>query len=278
MASQEFEVTFLPVGKDGIVNPSDVEKAITKNTILISVMHANNEVGTVQPISEIGAIAKERSVLFHTDAVQTFGHLEIDVEKMGIDLLSLSAHKLYGPKGAGALYIRKETPIVPFLHGGAQEKGRRSSTLNVPGIVGLGKAAEIAQKEMKNEHARILNLRNRLHDNILQKIEGAHLNGHPDKRLPNNLNISFESVEGEALLMNLDLEGISSSSGSACSSGSTEPSHVLTALWLSPELSRGSLRLTLGRFTTEEEVDRVAEVLARTVAHLRSLSPFGKGT
>ena len=276
MASQGFEVTFLPVDKDGIVDPSHIKKAITKKTILISVMHANNEVGTVQPISEMGSIAKERSVLFHTDAVQTFGHLKIDVEKMGIDLLSLSAHKLYGPKGTGALYIRKGTPIVPYMHGGAQERGMRASTHNVAGIVGLGKAAEIADEEMEAEQERIQNLRNRLLDNIHQKIEGIHLNGHRHKRLPNNLNISFENVEGEAILMNLDLEGIAASSGSACSSGSTEPSHVLLALGLSPELARGSLRLTLGKFTTEEEIDRVADVLARTLNHLRSLSPFGK--
>lgn len=275
LISQGFDVTFLPVGKDGIVDPSDIEKAITKKTILISVMHANNEVGSIQPISEIGHIARTNSILFHTDAVQTCGHLEIDVEKMGIDLLSLSSHKFYGPKGVGALYLRRGTPFVPFIHGGAQEAGRRSSTHNVPGIVGLGKAAQIAQKEMETEHTRILNLRNRLHDNIQKRNDGIHLNGHPTKRLPNNLNISIENVEGEALLMNLDLEGIATSSGSACSSDSTEPSHVLTALGLSPELARGSLRLTLGKYTTEEEVDRVSEVLTEAVSHLRSLSPLG---
>ena len=273
MISQGFDVTFLPVSKDGIVDPSDIEKAITTKTILISVMHANNEIGSIQPISDIGDIAKKNSILFHTDAVQTCGHLEIDVEKMGIDLLSLSSHKFYGPKGVGALYLRRGTPFVPFIHGGAQEAGRRSSTLNVPGIVGLGRAAQIAQKEMETENTRILNLRNRLFDNIQKRNEGIHLNGHPTKRLPNNLNISIENVEGEALLMNLDLEGIAASSGSACGSDSKEPSHVLTALDLSPELTRGSLRLTLGRYTTEEEVDRVSGVLTEAVSHLRSLSP-----
>jgi cysteine desulfurase len=273
MISQGFDVTFLPVSKDGIVDPSDIEKAITTKTILISVMHANNEIGSIQPISDIGNIAKKNSILFHTDAVQTCGHLQIDVEKMGIDLLSLSSHKFYGPKGVGALYLRRGTPFVPFIHGGAQEAGRRSSTLNVPGIVGLGRAAQIAQKEMETENTRILNLRNRLFDNIQKRNEGIHLNGHPTKRLPNNLNISIENVEGEALLMNLDLEGIAASSGSACGSDSKEPSHVLTALDLSPELTRGSLRLTLGRYTTEEEVDRVSGVLTEAVSHLRSLSP-----
>ena len=274
MASQGFEVTFLPVGKDGIVDPSDVSKAITSKTILISIMHANNEIGSLQPITEIGSIAKEKSILFHTDGVQTFGHLRIDVEKMGIDLLSLSAHKLCGPKGVGALYIRKETPFVSFMHGGGQENGRRSSTHNVPGIVGLGKAAEIARVLMKTEHKKIENLRNRLLENILNRIEGVHLNGHPEKRLPNNINLSIEHVEGEALLMNLDLEGIAASSGSACSSGSTDTSHVLTAIGLSPDLAKGSLRLTLGRFTTEEEVEYTSEALVRVVNHLRSLSSF----
>jgi cysteine desulfurase len=277
MVSQGFNVTFLPVGKEGIVDPSDVDKAIRKDTILISIMHANNEIGTLQPISEIGAIAQEKSILFHTDAVQTFGHIEIDVKAMGVDLLSLSAHKVYGPKGVGALYIKKGTPLIPLLHGGGQEKGRRSSTYHVTGIVGLGKAAEIARKEMNEEKKDIVHLRDRLLDHIQQQIDGVFLNGHRKLRLPNNLNISIEHVEGEAVLMSLDMEGIAVSSGSACSSGSTVPSHVLTALGLSPELARGSLRLTLGKFTHEKDVDYVANVLQKTVYHLRSLSPFGRG-
>jgi len=276
MKSQGFDVTFIPVGQDGIINPTDIEKAITQKTILISVMHANNEVGTIQPISEIGAIARKRSIIFHTDAVQTCGHIKIGPEKMNIDLLSLSAHKFYGPKGVGALYIRKGIPFLPFMHGGGQEGGRRSSTHNVPGIVGLGKAAEIAWQEMKTEYERISQLRDRLLDRILQQIEDVHLNGDRKKRLPNNINISVEHVEGEALLMNLDLEGIAVSTGSACSAGSQEPSHVLKALRLSREFARGSLRLTLGRFTTEEEVDRVSDVLTSAVKHLRSLSSFRK--
>ena len=276
MKSQGFDVTFIPVGKDGIVDPADIEKAITKKTILISVMHANNEVGTIQPIAEIGAIARTKSIIFHTDAVQTCGHIKINPEGMGIDLLSLSAHKFYGPKGVGALYIRKGTPLLPFMHGGGQEGGRRSSTHNVPGIVGLGKAAEIAKQEMETEYKRIAHLRDKLLDQIFQQIEDVHLNGDREKRLPNNINISVEHVEGEALLMNLDLEGIAASTGSACSAGSQEPSHVLTALGLSRDLARGSLRLTLGRFTTEEEVDRVSDAFVKAVKHLRSLSSFAK--
>ena len=276
MASQNFDVTTLPVGKDGLVNISDIERAITEKTILISIQHANNEIGTIQPISEISTLAKQRSILFHTDAVQTCGHLKIDVEKMGIDLLALSAHKFNGPKGVGALFIRKGTPFIPFMDGGSQELGRRGSTHNVTGIVGLGKAAEIAREKMDEEHERISNMRNRLLNHILENAKAVTLNGHPEKRLPNNINLSIANVEGEALLMNLDLEGIAASSGSACSAGSSDPSHVLKALGMPPELMRGSLRLTLGRFTTEEEVDRVAEVMIRVVHHLLSLSPFGE--
>ena len=276
MESQGFEVTYLPVDKTGIVDPLDIQKSIKKNTVLVSIMHANNEIGTVQPIAEIGALARDRSILFHTDTVQTYGHLNINVDEMGIDLLSLSAHKFYGPKGVGALYIREDTPFVPFMDGGSQEQGRRSSTQNVPGIVGLGKAAEIAREEMQTERDHVSSLRDRLLENIMKHIDGVHLNGHRESRLPNNINISIEHVEGEALLMNLDLEGIAASSGSACSSGSTEASHVLKALGLSAELTRGSLRLSLGKYNTPEEVNRTAEVLDRVVAHLRSLSSFGE--
>jgi cysteine desulfurase len=274
MESQGFEVTYLPVDTFGLVNISDIEKAIKQKTILISIMHANNEIGTVQPIAEIGALAKERSILFHTDAVQTCGHMKIDVNQANIDLLSLSAHKFYGPKGVGALYIREGTPFIPFMDGGAQELGRRSSTHNVPGIVGLGKAAEIAMEEMVPEHQRIRSLRDRLWEGIQRNIDKVHLNGHRDRRLDNNVHLSIENVEGEALLINLDMEGIAGSSGSACSSGSMEPSHVITALGVPPELARGSLRLTLGRFTAEDEVDSTVDALTRVVQHLRSLSPF----
>ena len=274
MMSQGFEVAFLPVDKFGLVDISDIKKAINEKTILISIMHANNEVGTVQPIAEIGALAKERSILFHTDAVQTCGHMKIDVNQAHIDLLSLSAHKFYGPKGVGALYIREGTPFIPYMDGGAQELGRRSSTHNVPGIVGLGKAAEIAMEEMAPEHQRIRTLRDRLLEGIQGNIDKVYLNGHPERRLDNNVHLSIANVEGEALLINLDMEGIAGSSGSACSSGSMEPSHVMTALGIPTELARGSLRLTLGRFTTEKEVDRTVDALTRVVQHLRSLSPF----
>ena len=274
LESLGFQVTYLPVDGQGILDPSDVESAVTDRTVLITVMFANNEIGTIQPVAEIGAIAKKNGIPFHTDAVQAFGHVPIDVQAMNIDILSLSAHKLYGPKGVGALYLRKGTPFVPFMHGGAQEAGRRSSTHNVTGIVGLGKAAEIALSEMEPENRKTAALRDKLQERILRTIEGIHVNGHPERRLPNNLNLSIERVEGESLLMNLDIEGIAGSSGSACSSGSTEPSHVLTALGLPPERSRGSLRLSLGRFTTQGEIDTTAEILEKVVRHLRSLSSF----
>ena len=237
-------------------------------------MHGNNEVGTLQPIEEIGAIARSRAIIFHTDAVQSYGHISLDVEKMNIDLLSLSAHKLYGPKGIGALYMRKGTPFIPFMHGGSQEQGRRSSTSNVTGIVGLGKASEIAGKEMDKEHARIKQLRDTLLEKIQDGIDSITLNGHPVHRLDNNLHLSIDHVEGESLLMNLDIEGVAVSSGSACSAGSTEPSHVLTAMGLSLDQSKSSVRITLGRFNTPEEVDQMADILQRVVVHLRSLSPF----
>ena len=274
MEKQGFRITYLPIGRNGIVDPDIVKNAITPKTILISIMHANNEIGTIQPIDEIGKIARERNIYFHTDAVQTFGHLDIDVQKMNVDLLALSAHKLYGPKGTGVLYLRDGISFIPLIHGGGQEKGRRSSTQNTPGIVGLAKAAEIANQTLKQEQLELSRLRHILWEKIQDKIENVHLNGHPEKRLPNNLNISIEQIEGESLLMNLDMEGISASSGSACSSGSGNPSHVLSAMNLSPELSRGSLRLTLGRFTTENEINKVSDVLAKVVNHLRSMSSF----
>jgi cysteine desulfurase len=274
LASQGFDVTYVPVNRQGLVDPDDIKKAITDRTILITVMHANNEIGTLQPISEIGAMSRAKSIIFHTDAVQTFGHYPIDINQMNVDLLSISAHKFYGPKGVGALYIRDKTPFVSLIHGGAQEQGRRSSTHNIPGIVGLAKAAEIAHNEMSDESKTISNLRKQLLDQIFQNIGQVHLNGHKEKRLYNNINISFENVEGEALIMNLDLEGIAASSGSACSSGSDEASHVLLALGLPLNSARGSLRLTMGRFTTEKEINYVAEVLSDTVSKLRALSPF----
>jgi len=267
-----FNVSYLPVDKDGLVSPADIKKAIDDRTILISVMHANNEIGTIEPIAEIGKIARERDIYFHTDAVQTFGHLPVNADDFNIDLLSISAHKLYGPKGVGALYIRKGTRMVSFMHGGEQERRRRASTENVPAIVGFGKAVEIAQGRM-NEEIRILTaLRDKLVKGILEKIDHVRLNGHSIKRLPNNINISIEFIEGKSMLLNLDMEGIAASTSSACSSSSLEPSHVLLALGLSPELTQGSLRFTLGRYTREEDIDYVLEVLPKIVDKLRSMA------
>jgi cysteine desulfurase len=271
-----FDVTFLPVDKYGIVDPADVKKAITPKTLLVSVMHANNEVGTVQPIEEIGKITREAGVYFHVDAVQTFGHLPIDVDKLGIDFLAASGHKLYGPKGVGMLYIRPGSSIVPLLHGGEQEEGRRAGTENVPGIVGLGKAAEIAHRDMDQEATTLTGFRNRLMEAIVGKVDDTYLNGHAQKRLPNNVNFSFDFIEGESILMYLDAEGICASTGSACSSASSEPSHVLTAMGIPVERARGSLRLTVGKWTAHEDVDKVIEALPRIVGKLREMSPLVK--
>lgn len=271
-----FLVTYLPVDEYGLVDPDDVRRAITDKTILISVMQANNEIGTIEPIAEISQIAREAGVCFHTDAVQTAGHIPLDVNELGVDLLSISAHKLYGPKGVGALYIRKGTKLTRFIHGGEQESGRRASTENVPGIVGFGRAAELAGQEMDGEAPRLTHLRDRLIKGILTGIEDSCLNGHPVKRLPNNVNVSIDFIEGESMCLNLDLEGICASTGSACSSSSLQPSHVLLALGLPPEQAHGSLRFTLGKWTDEEDIDRVLEVLPRVVAKLRAMSPLLK--
>jgi len=271
-----FSVTCLPVDGHGLVDPGDVRKAITDKTILISVMHANNEIGTIEPVAEIGKIAKEASVYFHTDAVQTVGHIPVDVDELGVDLLSMSAHKLYGPKGIGALYIRKGTKLVAFMHGGEQERRRRASTENVPGIVGFGKAVELAQKEMGEEADRLISLRDQLIKGLLERIDHTRLNGHPVMRLPNNVNISVDYVEGESMILNLDLEGICASTGSACSSSSLEPSHVLLAMSLPHEQAHGSLRFSAGKWTTGEDVERVLEVLPRIIAKLRAMSPLLK--
>ena len=271
-----FSVTYLPVDEYGMVNPIDVKRAINDKTILISVMHANNEMGTIEPIAEIGKIAKEAGVYFHTDAVQTVGHIPVDVNELGVDLLSMSAHKLYGPKGVGALYIRKGTRLLSFVHGGEQERKRRASTENVPGIVGFGEAAELAQKEMGEEEKWLSCLRDKLVQGLLERIDHTRLNGHPLKRLPNSVNISVDFVEGESMLLNLDLEGICASTGSACSSGSLEPSHVLLAMGLHHEQAHGSLRFTLGKWTTEEEIERVLETLPGIVTRLRAMSPLLK--
>ncbi len=271
-----FRLTYLPVDKEGLVNPDDVRNTITDKTSLISIMHANNEIGTIQPIKELAAIARETGVLIHTDAVQTVGQIPVNVNDLGVDLLSMSAHKLYGPKGVGALYIRKGTKLVPFMHGGGQERNRRGGTENVPGIVGFGKATEIARGVTTEESERQTRLRDRLINSILEQIDGVRLNGHPTKRLPNNVNVSIDYVEGESMLLNLDLENICASTGSACSSSSLEASHVLLALGLPHEQAHGSLRFTVGKWTTEEDIDRVLEVLPRIVAKLRAMSPLMK--
>jgi cysteine desulfurase len=269
------EVTYLRVGKDGRIDLDDLRRAITPKTILISIMYANNEIGVLQPIAEIGKIAKQAGVLFHTDAVQAVGKIPVDVERDAIDLLSLSAHKLYGPKGVGALYVRRKNPrvqLAPLIDGGGHERGLRSGTLNVPGIVGLGKACEIAAKEMAEESARLRVLRDKLKDAILSRLADATINGSMQHRLPNNLNLSFAGVEGDALLMGIN--DVAVSSGSACTSATLEPSHVLRALGVPEELAHSSIRFGLGRFNTGEEVDYVAGRVVETVTRLRELSPL----
>ena len=270
------KVTYLPVDKYGLVTPDDVKRAITGKTILISVIHASNEVGTIEPIAEIGKVAKEAGVYFHTDAVQTVGHIPVNVNELGVDLLSMSAHKLYGPKGVGALYIRRGTRLLSFMHGGEQERGRRAGTENVAGIVGFGRAVELAKQEVSGEVERLTYLRDKLINGLLERIDHTRLNGHPLERMPNNVNISVDFVEGESMILNLDLEGICVSTGSACSSASLEPSHVLLAIGIPPEQAHGSLRLTLGRWTTEDEIERVLDVLPGIVAKLRAMSPLLK--
>jgi cysteine desulfurase len=269
------EVTFLSVDKYAMINLEELEKAITPKTILISIMHANNEVGTIQPIEEIGKIAKKHGVLFHVDAAQTAGKVEIDVEKMGIDILSLSGHKIYGPKGVGCLFVRRQNPrvrLVPVVHGGGHERGFRSGTLNVPGIVGIGKACEIAYESLKEESARLIKLRDRLQEILFNGLDEVFLNGHPTQRLPNNLNVSFAYVEGEALMMGL--KEVAVSSGSACTSASLEPSYVLKAMGVGEELAHTSLRFGIGRFNTEEEIEFVGKKVVEAVKRLRDMSPL----
>jgi cysteine desulfurase len=269
-----FHVTYLDVDNRGSVDPEAVQRAITDETILVSIMHANNEIGTIQPIAAIGRIVRECGIVFHTDAVQTAGHLATRVDELDVDLLSLSAHKLYGPKGVGALYIRKGTKITPFLHGGEQERRRRASTHNVPGIVGLGRAIALAEARREAEGPRLTALRDRLIAGIVGGIEHTVLNGDPRGRLPNNVSVAIAFVEGESLVLSLDMEGIACATGSACTSLSLEPSHVLIGIGLSHELAHGTLRFSLGRHTTEEDVDHVLAVLPGIVARLRAMSPL----
>lgn len=274
LEKQGFEVTYLDVDENGTVKLEELKKAIRPTTILISIMFANNEIGTIQPVKEIGEIAKEHGILFHTDAVQAFGQLPIQVDELNIDMLSSSAHKLNGPKGIGFLYIRKGVKIRSFIHGGAQERKRRAGTENVPGIVGYGAAAARAMRTMKERTDRERELRDYLIDRVLKEIPYTRLNGHRTNRLPNNVNFSFQFVEGESLLIMLDMDGICGSSGSACTSGSLDPSHVLLAIGLPHEIAHGSLRLTLGEETTKEDLDYVVESIHKIVEKLRSMSPL----
>lgn len=271
-----FEITYVPVDKHGLLDPDDVGRAIKDNTILISIMYANNAVGTIEPIAEIGKIAKEKGIPFHTDAVQAGGTLNLDVDELNVDLLSLSAHKVYGPKGIGVLYVRKGVSLLPTQTGGAHERNRRAGTENVPSIVGLATALKIAHEELETNNQRIATLRDRLIKGVLENIDEVELTGHPTNRLPNSASFVFKYIEGESMLLNLDLAGICASSGSACTSASLEPSHVLLAMGIPPEVAHGSLRLTLGRENTEEDVDYVLEILPGIVQKLRAMSPLYK--
>ncbi|MBC2581003.1 cysteine desulfurase NifS [Clostridium sp. DJ247] len=271
LEKQGFDITYLPVDKYGFINLNDLQKAITDKTILVSIMFANNEIGTIEPIQEIGNICREKKVLFHTDAVQAVGNIPIDVNDMNIDLLSMSSHKFYGPKGVGALFIRKGSLIDSLVHGGAQERARRAGTENVPGIVGMGKAIELAVANLEKESSRLVILRDKLIEGLL-KVPGTKLNGPVgEKRLPGNINVSFESIEGEALIINLDTLGICASTGSACSAGAIEASHVLTSIGLSKELAKASLRLSIGSSTTEDEIDYLIQVIPDIIDKLRKI-------
>lgn len=272
LKSRGMEITYLPVDGCGVVDPERVRHAITDKTVLVSVMHANNEIGTIEPITDIAEITRAKGVFLHTDAVQTVGHIPVNVDALGVDLLSVTAHKFYGPKGVGALYIRRGTKITPLIHGGSQERNRRAGTENVAGIVGLAKALEIALRDMDARARRESGLRDRLIRGLSEGIEGLRLNGHPTHRLPNNVNISISGAEGESMLLTLDMMGIAASSGSACSSGALEPSHVLRAIGMPFELAQGSLRFSLGRCNTDEEVDLVIESLPPIVERLRSMT------
>ncbi|MBC8390038.1 MAG: cysteine desulfurase [Actinobacteria bacterium] len=271
-----FIVTYVPVDKFGMVDPQDVKKSITNKTILVTIMHANNIVGTIQPISEVGKILRERDIIFHTDAVQTFSNIKTDVNNLNVDLLSISGHKIYGPKGVGALYIRKGTKIKPQILGGGHERGIRSGTENIPGIAGLAKAAELGQKNLPDKILKVTKMRDYLINSLLDKIDEIKFNGHPTKRLPGNCNFSFKYIEGESIVLKLDLVGIATSSGSACSSSSLKPSHTLVAMGLSNQEAYGSLRITLGFENTKEEIDYFLKVIPEIISDLRKISPLYK--
>jgi cysteine desulfurase len=266
-------VTYVRVGSSGVVDPADIARAIRPETVLISVMHANNELGTIQPLEEIGRLARQHDIYFHTDAVQSVGKIPVDVEKLDVDLLSLSAHKLYGPKGVGALYIRKGTVLRPLLHGGHHERDRRPGTENVPGIVGLGKAAELAQGIMAEDATRLASLRDRLEESLLSRVPLVTVNGDRQRRLPATSNLSFDFIEGEGFVIAMDLRGIACSTGAACSSGSLEPSHVLSAIGKTPGQARASIRFSLGRFNTPEDIDYALEIVPAVAEQLRAVSP-----
>lgn len=281
LEKQGFEVSFLPVDKYGLIDLEQLECEITEKTTLISIMFANNEIGTIEPIKEIGKIAKKHNVIFHTDAVQAFGKVPIDVNKMNVDLLSVSSHKIYGPKGVGMLYIKNQgvregsdNYIQPIMHGGSHEKNMRPSTENVPSIAGFAKAVELAKIEMKDEGQQLSRLRDRIIYTVLDRIGGSYLNGHPTKRLPNNVHLGFRCIEGETILISLNMENIGASTGSACTSNSSKPSHVLLATGLTPEEATGSLRVTLGRFTTEEEIDYFLNTLPRVIDEIQKMAPL----
>lgn len=274
LAKQGYDITFLPVDRDGFVSPADLEKAIRSDTVLVTIHFANNEVGTIQPMAAIGEITRKAGVTFHTDAVQAVGHIPVDVKALNIDILSMSAHKFYGPKGIGAQYIRKGTPIAPLFIGGAQERGRRAGTENVPGMVGLAAAIDIAVKEIPTEQPRITALRDMLITKILDSIPHVTLNGAREDRLPGNVSVSLRFIEGESLLLHLDMQGCQASTGSACSSGALEPSHVLIAMGASHEMANGTIRFTLGRDTTEDDINKLMSMLTPSVERLRALSPL----
>lgn len=274
LKKQGFDITFLSPDKYGMIHPDSVAEAITDKTILITIMHVNNEVGTINPIVEIGKIAREHGIVFHSDAVQSLGKLGLNVSEIPVDMLSFSGHKIYGPKGIGGLYIRKGIRLEKFMHGGAHEQNRRAGTENIPGIIGFAKAIELCEKEMANDQANIGNLRDALLNKLHQQIPQIFLNGHPEKRLYNNLNLSFAGVEGESLLLSLDLKGVAASSGSACTSGAVDPSHVLRAMNVRPELAQSSIRFTLGRANSMEDIDYVCEILPSIVGRLRAMSPL----
>lgn len=274
LKKEGYEITYLQVDKYGFVNPDDLKKNIRDDTILVSIMHANNETGVIQPIEELSRIAKESAVYFHSDTVQSFGKIPIDVQKISLDTLAVSAHKLYGPKGVGAIFIRKGTRIIPMIHGGHHERSRRAGTENIPGIVGLAKATEIASRDMEQQQQHLKNLTESFFKKLTEKIPDLFLNGHPEKRIPSTLNISFKGVEGESIILSLDMKGVAVASGSACTSGALEPSHVLSAMGIDPAIAQSSIRFGFGRENTMQHVDYVVEVLPEIIERLRSMSPI----